>query len=110
MIMEIPYNKMACFHFLKLKKGIDFISGVDPKNQILGDVDELGEAVYQRGVRAQMSEKASEAYADAKSQEIAIKEGKADTYLVSVLSSVYRLPPFDYSPIDGYSFLNIRFA
>jgi hypothetical protein len=93
---------------LKLKKGIESMFRIDHQNKMFQDVDELSEAIYQRGVKAVLSDSASEAYADVKSQEIDLKEGKADTYLASVLSTVYRLPPFDFKPIDGFSFLNIR--
>jgi hypothetical protein len=74
------------------------------------DVDELGEAIYQRGVRAVFSDNLKDAYADVISQKIELQGSLADQYLSSVVSSVYRLPPFDFSPVDGYSFLNVRNA
>ena len=33
---------------------------------------------------------------------------KVEEYLCSVLSSVQRLPPFDYFPINGKSFVRLR--
>ena len=74
------------------------------------DVDELGDAVYQRGIRAVLSDNIKDAYVDVVSQNIVLQEKAADHYLTSVLSSVYRLPPFDFTPVDGYSFLNVRHA
>jgi hypothetical protein len=74
------------------------------------DVDELGEAIYQRGVRAVLSDNLKDAYADVKGQKIVLKEKAAEQYLTSVVSSVYRLPPFDFTSVNGYSFLNVRNA
>lgn len=108
--IEIPYNLMACLHTLKLKQKIEWIAEFDVKNKMYNDVDELGEAIYQRGVRATLSDNVKEAYTDVKSQNIELQEKAADHYLTGVLSSVYRLPPFDFTPLNGYSFLNVRYA
>ena len=35
-------------------------------------------------------------------------KSKVDEYLTSVLSTSYRLPPYDFCNINGYSFLRIR--
>ena len=106
--IEVPYNLMASLHTLKNTQDIDFISRIDLMNKMFVDVDELGENIYQRGVRAVMSTEAKDAFVDVKGQNIELQQQAADHYLTSVLSTVYRLPPFDFETIDGYSFLNIR--
>ena len=108
--IELPYNYMACLHELKKKQNIDWIAEFDVKNKMFQDVDELGENIYQRGVRAIMSDNVKVSYTDVISQNIDLQEKEAEQYLTSVISSVYRLPPFDFTPVDGYSFLSVRAA
>ena len=102
---------MASLHRLKVDKKIPLIHRLNTKSTIYEDVDELGEEVYQRGVRASLTGNPIEAMKDIKSQDIVLwVKDPAEQYLTSVLSSVYRLPPFDFQVIDGYCFLDIRNA
>lgn len=64
--IEVPYNLMASLHTLKNTQDIDFISRIDLMNKMFVDVDELGENIYQRGVRAVMSTEAKDAFVDVK--------------------------------------------
>lgn len=110
-LIEVPYNMMAALHRLKVDKNIPLVHRLNTKDPLWQDVDEFGEDVYQRGVRATMSGNPIEAMKDVKDQNIVLwVKDPAEQYLTSTLSSVYRLPPFDFSPIDGYCFLNIRNA
>ena len=109
--IEVPYNLMACLHRLKVDKNIPLIHRHNLKSTIYEDVDELGEEVYQRGVRSILTGNPIDAMKDVKGQDIVLwVKDPAEQYLTSVLSSVYRLPPFDFSTIDGYCYLNIRNA
>jgi hypothetical protein len=74
-------------------------------------VDKIPSDVQLQGVRAQVSADKEQAFADAQSQGINITDpsnSAVSEYLCSVLSSVNRLPPFDYHVFDGHSFLRIR--
>ena len=74
-------------------------------------VDLLPNTLAFVGTRAQMSSDKEASYADVVSQKIPLAEQNekdVSERVCSVLSSVQRLPPFDYKMINGYSFINIR--
>jgi len=97
-MIEVPYNLMACLHRFKVDKKIPLIHRLNTKDPLWLDVDEFGEDVYQRGVRATMSGNPIEAMKDVKDQNIVLwVKDPAEHYLTSTLSSIYRLPPFDFT-------------
>jgi hypothetical protein len=57
---------MASLHRLKVDKNIPLIHRLNTKSTMYEDVDELGEEVYQRGVRAILTGNPIEAMKDAK--------------------------------------------
>ena len=64
--IEVPYNLMAALQRLKVEQKIDYMHRVVTKNKMMEDVDELGEDVYQRGVKSTMSGDPKVAFEDIK--------------------------------------------
>ena len=64
-----------------------------------------------QSIRSKISKDKEEALADCISQKLDLKDDskiKADEYACSIMSSVIRIPSFEFQKIDGFSYLQIN--
>lgn len=109
--IELPYCMMSALQQLKSDKQISNLESMNPQHAITACVDKLPSDVQLQGVRAKVANDKEQAFADAKSQNIDVDDplkSNVSEYVCSVLSSVNRLPPFDFHVFNGYSFLRVR--
>jgi len=74
-------------------------------------IDKITDKIRLDGVKSQVSTDRKVAWKDIDELDLTLQdnfEEFVDEYLCSVLNVSYRLPPFDFLNINGYSFLRIR--
>jgi len=84
---------------------------LNPENKAIYQIDLINAGMNLKGVRAQLSSDRDTAFSDIKTQELNLTDTyqkPVDEYLCSVLSTVHRLPPFDFCNINGYSYLRMK--
>jgi len=107
----VPYCLISALQKLKEEKQIANLEELNPSNKSIYQIDLINASINLKGVRAQLSNDRDTAFADIKSQEINLTDtykNHVDEYLCSVLSTVHRLPPFDFLNINGYSYLRMK--